>query len=89
MDDVEVKRSGSRTPLIVAACALMFGLFIGLGIGVAIGIGTCEAAAVSPPPPPPSATLGLSRAANVVRTEGDCVNIDCECVQELSVGVQR
>ena len=45
MDDVEVKRSGSRTPLIVAACALMFGLFIGLGIGVAIGIGTCEAAA--------------------------------------------
>ena len=47
MDDVEVKRSGSRTPLIVAACALMFGLFIGLGIGLAIGVGTCEAAAVT------------------------------------------
>ncbi len=44
MDDVEVKRSGSRTPLIVAACALMFGLFIGLGIGVAM----------PPSPNPPS-----------------------------------
>ncbi len=73
MDDVEVKRSGSRTPLIVAACALIFGLFIGLGIGVAIGIGTCEAAAVSPPPPPPSATTTTAAPTTAAETTQTCM----------------
>ena len=47
MDDVEVKRSGSRTPLIVAACALMFGLFM-----------PPPSPPPSPRPPPPDADLG-------------------------------
>ena len=69
-----LRSGGSRTPLIVAACALMFGLFIGLGIGVAIGIGTCAAAVpAAPPPPPPSATTTTAAPTTAAETTQTCM----------------